>query len=153
MSWTLSVSARRGDFATTLKDAEARRADSTDTSELSDGEQAQVAAVKALARAAFDTYDEDNGLVGLYARGGVGASGALVVNLSVASEPHPVAHPGISDLASEEPARNVTRTEVRETVGRDYAHGRPEEPGGASGTPVEAPSHGHEPTLREQRRQ
>jgi hypothetical protein len=114
MTWRLSVSARKADFPDALAKAEPIH-----DADLSDAEQAQVKAVKALASDALGGYDADHGMVGLSASGGTGASGLLTVNLSVASEPEP---PAALEPAEAESAATVT--------GPRWARGeRPEAPG------------------------
>lgn len=116
MSWTLSVSARKGDFAAAVD-----RTEPVHKGELVPAAETQVEAVKALAQAALPTFELDAGMVGLYATGGGGTGQGLVsVSLSVASEAFPP-----------EPARAAPEVaEGRQAARSRYAPGeRPEAPG------------------------
>lgn len=117
MSWTLSVSARKGDLADAID-----RAEPVHKGELHPAADQQVAAVKALVKAVLPTYDEDAGMVGLYATGGGGTPQGLVsISLSVASEAYP------PEPVAAAPEHVV---EGRQAVPGRYAPGeRPEAPG------------------------
>jgi len=124
MSWTLSVSARKAELADAVD-----RAEPVHKGDLHPDAETQIAAVKALVKAVLPTYDEDAGMVGLYATGGGGTPQGLVsISLSVASEafpPEPVATAPEHVLEGRQAARSR------------YAPGeRPEAPGVIDATAV-----------------
>lgn len=114
MSWTLSVSAPKREFADAINAA------GTEAPEMIAADQSQVDAVKAAAVALVATFAEDSGEVGLSAAGGCGASGLVTFSLSVASAADPVAPAPIDPALAE----------ARGAVPGRYAPGeRPEAPG------------------------
>ncbi len=117
MSWTLSVSARKADFADAID-----RSEPVVKGEMHPAAEKQVEAVKALAKASLPTWDHDDGLVGLYVQGGGGTpQGLLSISLSVASETVPPEPPAAVSPEVEE-GRQAAR-------GRYAAGERPEAPG------------------------
>ena len=115
MTWTLSVSAPKREFADAASAAESSPTD------LGDVEQSQADLVKETASRLVATFDEDSGMVGLSANGTAGASGLIAFSLSVASAPDPQPP---AEAASDE------LTEARDAARSRYAPGeRPEAPG------------------------
>jgi hypothetical protein len=119
MTWTLSVSARKGAFSDAVKSAKTLPPD------LGDADQSQVEAVKATAAKLAATFDPDDGMVGLSVSGGAGASGLVSFSLSVASATLPTEEATVTTPA---PARGS----------RWKAGERPEAPGAVDHGALEA---------------